>query len=947
MRRTFQIGIAPLLALCTATVTLVLTFALVELIGITASQQVETDIGQGLAELAFQTTDKLDRGMYERYREVQLMAERYEITEKAVPTSVKRAVLESMQATYPYYAWIGLTDTSGKVLVSTKGMLEGADVSNRPWYIAAYRDQHLTDVHEAILLAKLLPNPANEPKRFFDVAFAYRQKDGEIAGILGTHLSWQWAKDIENSVLQPLARRASAEAIILSRTGNVLLGPKAYMDRDVNLERLVPSNTKRSGFAIETWPDGKRYLVGYSHSQGYRSYPGLGWTVLVRQDIEDAYRPVHALKRKILLGGLAASVLTSMLLWAVAKRVTGPLRTITRYADALRLGKAAHIPPIGSRLAEVSILESTLNALLDNLRSKETGLREVNSTLEARVQSRTEDLHIAVEETRMNERRVRAIIDTALDAFIGVDSEGNITDWNPRAHEIFGWTRDEVLGRPVDDIIAPRFQQTQDKAVKGSIISGTSDVVGKRLQLSAVRRSGEEFPVEMTIGLIEAGGTHFFGAFIQDISVRKKIEDELARERELLNAVLDSIDVGVVVCTQAGEITLFNRAARELHGLPAERISPDQWALHYDLFAADGQSPFRDEQIPLFRALSGEVVKNAEMIVKPKNSREHFLFASGRAMHAPDGSMIGAVIAMKDVTDLKESERKLEASERLVRTIADNLPVLISYLDKDERYQFANATYDKWFGIPPADLIGKTLEEAFGAAFYEEAKTSLHRTLSGQLTRLESQVSGPSGVRYIELLGIPDTKNGVTRGAYVLTSDITAIKTHQEELGRLARSDTLTGLPNRRSYEERLDEALRRTKRTGDGLALMFLDIDNFKQINDTLGHAGGDAVLQEFGRRLKGAVRATDIVSRLAGDEFTIVLEGLDSPREATIVAEKVIRAFTEPVRLKDTTWKVSTSIGIAFVKATAIDIPTLGHQADKALYRAKASGKNQYALF
>jgi diguanylate cyclase (GGDEF)-like protein/PAS domain S-box-containing protein len=339
--------------------------------------------------------------------------------------------------------------------------------------------------------------------------------------------------------------------------------------------------------------------------------------------------------------------------------------------------------------------------------------------------------------------------------------------------------------------------------------------------------------------------------------------------------------------------------------------------------------------------------KNAEMTIVPQHGRAHFLFASGRALLARDGTKIGAVIALKDVTDLKESERRLEASERLLRTIADNLPVLIAYIDRDERYQFANATYEAWFGAAGAGMVGKTVKDVLGHALYEQGRAKLQANLAGEPVRFESEAAGPDGVRHIEVVGIPDTRDGVTRGAYVLTTDITAARRHQLELGRLARTDALTGLPNRRSHEERLGEALQRAARSGRGLALLFLDIDHFKQINDTLGHAGGDAVLQEFGRRLKASVRTTDIVSRLAGDEFTVVLEGLNDAQEAAFVARKIVDAFREPVRLEGASRQVSTSIGVAFVKARQIDMATLCHQADTALYRAKADGRNGYALF
>jgi len=945
--RVDRIALAPALAATVAAIMLLLTFATLQLVGLTMTREVEKDIGQNLAELAFQTTDKLDRGMYERYREVKLMAERYEITEPDVPVHVKRGVLESMQETHPYYAWIGLTDNKGKVAIATHRLLEGADVSRRPWFAAAYVDDHLHDVHEAVLLAKLLPNPSGEPKRFFDIAFPYRGKDGTIAGVMGTHLSWQWAADVERSVLRPLAERKAVDTLILSKGGVVLLGPKEYTDQVLRQGSLARAQRGGNGAEIETWPDGKRYLVGYSQSHGHRSYPGLGWTVLVRQPLEEAYRPVEALKRKILWSGLGAAVLVSLMVWILARSITRPLQTITRHADELRAGQAHDIPPVRSRLTEVQILQSALNALLSKLRRNEHGLRELNATLETRVTERTMELHAAVEETRKGEKRVKAIIDTALDAFVGVDAQGLITDWNPRAEEIFGWTRDEVLGRTVSEmIIPPRFRQAHDNGMQRFSVSGSSGVVGKRLQLFAMRRNGEEFPVEMTIGLINAGSTHFFGTFIQDISVRRRIEDELARERELLNVVLDSIKVGVVVCSQDGEISVFNREAQEIHGLSAMPLAPGQWAGHYGLFMADGKTPMAPEQLPLLRAMKGEVLENTEIVVKPPHAAPRHLLASGRALHARDGTNIGAVIALKDVTALKESARRLEASERRLRTITDNLPVLISYIDHTERYQFANGTYEKWYGIPVARIVGRTVREVLGEDTYQRNLALLRRNLAGEAVRFETEVAGPDGVRTLEVMGIPDVQDGVCHGTYVMSSDISAAKRHQEELSRLARIDTLTGLPNRRSYDERLAEAVQRARRSGHAIALMYLDVDHFKQVNDTLGHATGDAVLYEFAQRVKASIRVTDTVCRLAGDEFTVILERLKSVDEAALVVAKILKAFERPFTLESGERMVSTSIGVAYAGHGPVDIPALSEEADKALYVAKQQGRGRFAV-
>jgi len=925
---------------------LLLTFATSQLVGHTLVEQAKTDIGRNLAELAFQTTDKLDRGMYERYREVKLMAERYEITNPDVPVAAKRAVLESMQSTHPYYAWIGLADNHGTVKIATKGMLESKDVSARPWFAAAYKGVNLHDVHEAVLLAKLLPDPSGEPKRFFDIAFPYRSPDGRILGVFGTHLSWRWAANVERSVLRPLAEREGVDTLILSKEGIVLLGPKAYADKRIDQESFRHAGQDKNGSILETWPDGKRYLVGYSRSAGYESYPGLGWVVVVRQPADEAFRSVDELRNRILWAGLGAAVLVSLLVWVFARNITRPLQTLTHYADALRDNHAQTMPVVQSRLTEVRILQRALNALLKKRLANEHGLRELNATLETRVEQRTMELHAAVEETRKGEHRVKAIIDTALDAFVGVDAQGRITDWNPRAQEIFGWSREEVLGRTVTEtIIPPRFRHAHEAGMSRYSVNSSSGVVGKRLQLAALRRSGEEFPVEMTIGLINAGETHFFGTFIQDISVRKRIEDDLARERELLDAVLDSIDVGVVVCSKAGEITMFNRAARAIHALPSTPLLPEKLASWFRLFDAEGGTELTQAQSPLFKALRGELVENMEITVEPCEGRTRIVLASGRALHAQDGTGMGAVIALKDVTALKESTRRLEASERNLRTITNNLPVLIGYIDNDERYRFANATYGEWFALPPDGIVGKTVKEVMGDGFYLEHQHLLQRNQAGETVCFEMQLPLDDGVRTVEVTRIPDIHDGVLNGVYVLGADISAAKLHEAELSKLARIDTLTGLPNRRAYQEHLEGAAQRAQRSGHGMALMFLDVDHFKQVNDTLGHAGGDAVLVEFAQRVKGAVRVTDTVCRLAGDEFTVILEGLKSSEEASLVAAKVLKAFERPFVLEQGRHEVSTSVGVAYTRSFPVNTATLGAEADKALYVAKSRGRRCFA--
>lgn len=301
-------------------------FVMSQIAGEMASDQVEKEVGNNLSNLAYQTADMLDRGLFERYREVQLLASRSELANPAISAHDKRVMLEMMQQTYPYYAWLGLTDQDGKVVVSGNKLLEGADVSKRPWFRNAFAGNYLTDVHEAMLLAKLLPNPGNDPMRFVDVAFPYLDKAGKPAGVVGVHLSWRWADEVKESILRLLRERSNVDVLILSRESRVLLGPPGLIDKVLTVPSADAAKYN-TGFAQEQWADGKRYLVGYSPSRGYRAHTSLEWKVLVRQELDEAYRPVAQLKQKILVGGLltaGAFLVFGLLAFRVLRRSSAP-----------------------------------------------------------------------------------------------------------------------------------------------------------------------------------------------------------------------------------------------------------------------------------------------------------------------------------------------------------------------------------------------------------------------------------------------------------------------------------------------------------------------------------------------------------------------------------------------------------------------------------------------
>lgn len=432
----------------------------------------------------------------------------------------------------------------------------------------------------------------------------------------------------------------------------------------------------------------------------------------------------------------------------------------------------------------------------------------------------------------------------------------------------------------------------------------------------------------------------------RDLLARARSEHLVRAKEQLLDAVLESVDVGVIACDAQGDITLFNRAARKLHNLPPGAAGlpaplPDgSWFGSDQLRQPGSGGVLTDEALPLRRALLGECVNNFPIEVAVPDMKPRLALVSGRPLAGPDGARLGAVVAIKDVTDLAESRGRIVESEERLRTIADNVPALIAYIGPDLRYRFANERYADWLGLDPAWMLGRTVEEAMGEMFYAERRAALQACMAGSAQVMEGEVRRYGHSRVIRSTYIPHLRSGEVLGAYVFSTDMTAAREHERQLHALAHTDHLTGLPNRRAHEERLAQAIERAHRGGGALALACLDIDHFKQINDTLGHGAGDAVLREFGQRLAGCVRVTDAVARLAGDEFVIVLEQVHTSAECTAIGRKLLDALRPSYFVEGRIVPVTASIGIGW--SAAPERRTLAEAADRALYRTKEAGRD-----
>lgn len=380
------LGIRLVLATAFALLSALLAGIIASVIGIRLSDEVEARRGGEIANLAYEMRDKLDRGMFERWRDVQVAATLDDMVDPRDGAASRRAVLERLKSTYPAYAWIGFATPDGKVQAATGGLLEGADVSARPWFPGGRVGPYAGDVHEALLLQKLLAPAAREPMRFVDVAAPVRDRNGMLLGVLAAHMSWSWADEIERSLRAGIDPGRRLEVMLLAGDGTILLGPPDMIGRTVPLS-VVPAD--------RTWRQAEsgsmRYLIAASRTAGYLDYRGLGWSVLVREPAADALAPVAEVHSWILLVGSIATLVAALAGWITASWLVRPVVRLAGAAEEIRANRRRDLPALrGPR--EVRQLARALGQLLASLRERETALQDLNSDLESRVAARTADL---------------------------------------------------------------------------------------------------------------------------------------------------------------------------------------------------------------------------------------------------------------------------------------------------------------------------------------------------------------------------------------------------------------------------------------------------------------------------------------------------------------------------------------------------------------------------
>ena len=388
-----------------------------------------------------------------------------------------------------------------------------------------------------------------------------------------------------------------------------------------------------------------------------------------------------------------------------------------------------------------------------------------------------------------------------------------------------------------------------------------------------------------------------------------------------------------------GQRLYVSPATRDMLGMEPEQLMQPRW----DLVHPDDVNGV----VSAIKKL-GDEGGSATVIYRAKHANGDYIWieALARAITNPvDGRPFEIVYSGRDISARVHAEQALLASESRMRTITDNIPALVAQLDLNQRYLFANSYFSHLFGIHAKDMIGRTIREIRGEEVYANLEPHIQNVLKGNADSFEGSSIVNGQEYHYQSYYVPDRDAaGNVKGFYSLTFDITPQKVAESKLDKLARIDSLTGVANRRHFEERLSATLAHSRRQHEAIALLYLDIDHFKSINDTHGHAVGDEVIAKFAERLNACVREEDLVARLGGDEFVVLVEN-PTPDSSENIARKLLAAMKQPMQIDEKSFQVTTSIGVAHF-AEAPTAETLMSLADRALYAAKAAGRNTYQM-
>jgi diguanylate cyclase (GGDEF)-like protein/PAS domain S-box-containing protein len=545
---------------------------------------------------------------------------------------------------------------------------------------------------------------------------------------------------------------------------------------------------------------------------------------------------------------------------------------------------------------------------------------------------------------RESEERLELAIQASQSGLWDWDVVNNVRHVSDRFKEILGLPQDVDLGRifHLPDRLHPDDRGRVLTAVDATVNTGTPFDQEARLR----RADGAYVWVHAKGHAVrDARGraVRFVGSII-DISDRKQVEERLRESESHFRHLVETANDLVWAVDREGRWTYLSpRAARQIFGCEPEDM------LWQRLVESQPEAERERTHAMLARVLADGTASHFETVHLDRKGREVVLSLNATPLRSAGGAIVGVTGTATDITELKRKEAELSAALAEQQLLFDSVSEGIVLLRNGTVHK-CNVKFAAMLGYEPAELAGQP-----SLVWYADPTEWEHVGRTTRLTMAQGRdyggellVKRKDGSQFwCDVRGRALDPQRVDEGAIFVFIDISARKEREQRIQHLADHDALTGLLNRRLLEDRLQQSINLARRNDSMVAVMLIDLDGFKAVNDQYGHLMGDYVLRTVAKRLKDCVRESDTVARLGGDEFVVLLTGQRSAEDSSVVAGKILGALTEPVAAGGRRFDVGASIGISIFPRDGTSPEQLLKHADAAMYRVKEAGKNRYQFY
>ena len=545
-----------------------------------------------------------------------------------------------------------------------------------------------------------------------------------------------------------------------------------------------------------------------------------------------------------------------------------------------------------------------------------------------------------------SDSQAQSIFQSIEEAVLVLDAAGSVVGLNPRAQALLGLNDVDVLGRSLSDVCCLRH------AVTGRSVPWPSSefISGKKLaDLSNVRLGchgdGKEIPIEVSIApLLESdGAVNGQVLLLQDVTERREMVQTLQHERALFQQTFDLAEVGMAHVSSQGRWIRVNRHLCQMTGYTEEELLQRSFQ-----GVNHPEDNLGDEEL-LRKLLSGERTKYIrEKRYIHKGGNVIWVSVTSSMVRKIDGSPDYGISIIEDISARRMTLAKMQESRLRYMALFEQMPEGALLFDSSLRVVECNPEAMEKLGYAKDALLQLHVSDIEAIDDQDDIEERQAKLVINGRDDFESFYRRSDGSIFpvdvsVKLLELPDSEFLFQ----TIFRDITEERQAAEQIELLAYHDPLTGLPNRRLLQDRIEHTLGIAKRHNSGVALLYLDLDHFKDVNDAMGHDAGDLLLKLVSIRLQECIREGDTLARIGGDEFVIVLNEIGGPENAEIVAEKILRQLNRPVHMGEAEIRTTPSIGISIYPQDGRDARDLIKHADTALYKAKKEGRSTYRFF